>query len=168
LPRPNPADKLHGTVATNPYLKRLAASPFSQPTPRLGGDTFREGANAILLATEPQDPVTITRMILFELAAIADCTLDTWRKELRQISLAAAAHGDFKSAVEGFRDIGKHLGALAEKPAEQHLHLHDAASVKEATTSELEAKLAALRQRQAEAAAQRKAHEAQTAAEDLL
>lgn len=111
--------------------------------------TAKAAGSGITVAID--DPLTTTRRVIGELAVIVDCTMDTWRQELRAIALAAAAHGDFKSAVEGYKDIGKNLGALVDNPVAppaQHLHIHEA-ELREASTADLETKLAGIRARQA-------------------
>jgi hypothetical protein len=92
-------------------------------------------------------PISITSQVLAVMASAPKFAIDLWSDELRAISLAAAAAGDFKSAIDGYRDLGKSAGLLTEKP-QQHLHLYNAqdpALVREAPTESLEQRLAQLR-----------------------
>lgn len=92
-------------------------------------------------------PISITSQVLSVMALAPKFAMESWSDELRAISLAAAAAGDFKSAIDGYRDLGKSAGLLTEKPA-QHLHLYspqDPALVREAPTESLEQRLAQLR-----------------------
>ena len=79
---------------------------------------------------------------------------DHWADELRMISLGAAAAGDHKTALDGYETLGKHVGALSDGPAQQHLHIHDAELVREATTQELDGSLQTIRDRKAALTAQ--------------
>jgi hypothetical protein len=101
-------------------------------------------------APAPKDPLGITRAIIAELAGMADITMDTWKAEVRQVALAAAAHGDFKSALKGYEDLGKHLGTLTDAPAAQHLHLHSQEAIRESSTEDLQQRLAQIKASQAE------------------
>jgi hypothetical protein len=99
------------------------------------------------------DPIGLTRMVIAELTTVAGITLDTWAGEVRQIALASAAHGDFKSALTGYEQLGKHLGALKDQatgPTEQHLHLHNltAEELRGASTEALQARLDAIKRQQ--------------------
>lgn len=121
------------------------------PLPSFAYGRKTAGAPAPEFGLQPADPVMASRAVIAELVGLADVTLDTWRAELRQISLAAAAHGDFKSSVDGYKEIGKSLGAVSEAPA-QHLHLHGD-ELKEASVEQIQARLTAVRSKLAAARA---------------
>lgn len=116
------------------------------------------------------DPLSITRNIIAELASMADITMDTWKQEVRQIALASAAHGDFKSALKGYEDLGKHLGTLTDAPAAQHLHLHSQEAIRESSTEDLQHRLAQIKASQAQLATSSQSEPAcdDTDLEDLL
>ncbi len=104
--------------------------------------------------TDPDiGPLAVTQAVLAHLAVIPDAVEANWENELRQISLAAAASGDFKSAVDGYKELGRAFGKTAENAPAQHVHFHEAEVVREATNEDLEARLAFLRRKRAEAIA---------------
>lgn len=85
------------------------------------------------------DPISVTRTALSVMAQEPGAIREQWAAELRLISLAAAAHGDFKASVDGMAHVGKSLGALSER-TEQHNHLH-IENLRDATDEQLAAKL---------------------------
>jgi len=125
---------------------------YSGTLPRMGRPHIAD----LITSPDPLSPRTalsVTQDVLKTLAMAPRFSVELWQDELRAISLAAAAAGDFGAAISGYKDLGKAAGLLTEKPA-QHLHLYgaDAAVVKEAPTASLEHRLAELRKQAAQPA----------------
>lgn len=103
--------------------------------------------NSELQEREEPSPLAITQSVIGRLALLPQAVKEHWEAELRSISLAAAAAGDFASAVDGYRELGKSYGKTNEGPQSQHVHFHDAEVVREQPTEALEARLAHLREK---------------------
>lgn len=74
-----------------------------------------------------------------------------WLQEVRAVSQAAAASGVFDVALKGYEMLGKHLGANISDaaPINNHLHLHDADLMKEASDEDIMANIAHLKRQEA-------------------
>lgn len=98
------------------------------------------------LADPMADALLATGNAIARIAKIPEALHDMWIHEMRMISLAAAAHGDYDSALKGYEKMGEAHGYLG-KAAQQHVHFHggDPALVREAPTSDLEKRLADIR-----------------------
>jgi hypothetical protein len=69
--------------------------------------------------------------VLETLMLLPSVTMDTWRQEVRAVSLAAAAAEDFVSAIAGYKEIGRSLGLVSDK-SDQHVHFHNGRGVVDA------------------------------------
>jgi len=90
-----------------------------------------------------------------EVYETAKFDLATWIIEVRGLAQAAAINGNYQTALDAYKTLGRHLGANvdgATTQASQHVHFHgDGASpVKEATKEEIENRLNHIRSKQAD------------------
>jgi len=99
----------------------------------------------MIIDRDDASPFAVTQRVVGYLALIPTAVEDAWADELRAVSLAAAAAGDFQASIKGYEHLGKANGRLTDNPTAQHVHFHDAEVVKEQSTGDLEARLAHLR-----------------------
>jgi len=77
-----------------------------------------------------------------------------WTMEVRAIAQAAAVEGDYSIALEAYRMLGRHVGAVVDQKSAEtnHLHLHgnmDDHARREASDEELQERMNQIRMAQA-------------------
>lgn len=114
---------------------------------------------AVLLPGRTKETMSIVDRALNTSFKKLQFGLQEWVQEVRAVSQLAAASGCFGAALDGYELIGKHMGAnINALPANQnHLHIHDADALAEATDAEIMQNIKYIKQQKAALAPQKDA-----------